>query len=107
MIDSVANRSLRYRPETRTVRGMEANHIGVRRLDHVAVRRADPERTATWYAAVLGLERRLDGAFGADSPVTVGVGECSLSIFPGFQPSFEHLAFEVTEPDLEAATGIL
>src|SRR5256885_10788523 len=86
---------------------MEANLIRVRRLDHVAVQRTDPEHTANWYGAVLGLERRLEGAFGPGSPVTVGMGECSLSIFPGPRPSFEHLAFEVTESELAAAPGVL
>lgn len=78
-----------------------------RALDHVAVRRADPEATAEWYSTVLGLERRFEGAFGENSPVTVGVGECSLSIFRGEPPGFEHVAFEVSEADLASASARL
>lgn len=79
----------------------------VRGIDHVAVRRADPERTAAWYIAVFGLQRRLEGAFGPGSPVTIGAGECSLSIFPGARPSFEHLAFEVDATTMAVAADIL
>lgn len=79
----------------------------VRKLDHVAIRRADPERTASWYSATLGLDRRLEGAFGVRSPVTVGAGECALSIFPGSEPSFEHVAFEMSDRDLTTAEDAL
>lgn len=70
----------------------------VRRLDHVALRSADPRRAARWYQNMLGLEERYVGAFGPESPITVGVGECSLSLFPGTGASFEHVAFEL-DPD--------
>ncbi|MHB8466567.1 MAG: ester cyclase [Acidimicrobiales bacterium] len=67
----------------------------VRRLDHVALRSADPKRASSWYRDMLGLEERYAGIFGPESPITVGVGECSLSLFPGEGASFEHVAFEL------------
>jgi len=76
------------------------------RLDHVALRRPDPEATADWYVDVLGLGRRFEGAFGAASPVTIGVGESSLSLFRG-TVGFEHVAFEVTQAGLDAAADAL
>lgn len=76
--------------------------VRVRRFDHIALRRPDPERTAAWYAAVLGLEPRFVAAFGESSPVTVGAGDCSLSIFPGDSATFEHVAFELTVDELVA-----
>src|SRR5207249_5026924 len=70
----------------------------VRRHDHIELRSTDPDRTASWYRALLRLETRHVDAFGPESPITVGVGECSLSLFPGEHNGFEHVAFEI-EPD--------
>jgi len=81
--------------------------VQVRKLDHVALRRVDPESAATWYASVLGLQRRFEDAFGDASPVTVGVGECSISFFPGEAASFEHVAFEVRADALELVAAQL
>jgi predicted ester cyclase/catechol 2,3-dioxygenase-like lactoylglutathione lyase family enzyme len=89
------------------VMGASQPLVRVRKLDHIAIRCADPERTASWYIAVLGLDRRLEEAFGNGSPVTVGAGECALSIFPGTEPSFEHLAFEIGAHELTAAADVL
>lgn len=81
--------------------------IHVRKLDHVALRRVDPHKAAEWYASFLGLEHRFEGAFGDASPVTVGVGECSISFFPGERATFEHIAFEVRTHELEVIAAHL
>jgi catechol 2,3-dioxygenase len=50
-------------------------------IDHVALAVADVERAATWYADVLGLERRYEGRWN-EVPTFVGKGTTALALFP-------------------------
>jgi catechol 2,3-dioxygenase-like lactoylglutathione lyase family enzyme len=77
--------------------------VEVRKLDHVALRSPDPERTAQWYERTLGLRRCFDGAFGPDSPITVAAGDGALSLVTSTTAAFAHLAFEVDLHALDAA----
>jgi catechol 2,3-dioxygenase-like lactoylglutathione lyase family enzyme len=109
MIELIMDCSWSYRSIGPTVTGVRTGDplVQVRRLDHVALRRADPEAAAAWSVSALGLERRFENAFGSSSPVTVGAGECCLSLFAGDAPSFEHLAFEVAIGELDVIAALL
>jgi len=50
-------------------------------IDHVALAVADVERAASWYADVLGLERRYEGRWN-EVPTFVGKGTTALALFP-------------------------
>lgn len=50
-------------------------------LDHVALAVRDVERSADWYVAVLGFERRFPGMWGG-VPVFVGRGKTAIALFP-------------------------
>lgn len=74
-------------------------------LDHVAIRAADLERSANWYAEVLGLERHLPKAWG-EFPIFMISGKFGVAIFPADTPlaaigkkyrgvKIDHFAFNV------------
>jgi catechol 2,3-dioxygenase-like lactoylglutathione lyase family enzyme len=51
-------------------------------IDHVALAVRDVERSAEWYAAVLGLERLHQGMWNG-IPVFIGKGKTAIALFPG------------------------
>ena len=57
------------------------NMIKLNHLDHVAIRVADMERSAKWYAEVLGLERHLPAAWGK-FPIFMVSGNFGVALFP-------------------------
>ena len=82
-------------------------------LDHVAIAVSDPEASVTWYAQVLGLERKHENVWG-DVPAFMMAGASGLAIFPRRQvpPSagageratgFRHLAFRTDREGFERA----
>jgi catechol 2,3-dioxygenase-like lactoylglutathione lyase family enzyme len=50
-------------------------------IDHVALAVRDVERSAKWYAEVLGFERRHEGMWDG-IPVFIGKGTTSIALFP-------------------------
>ena len=50
-------------------------------IDHVALAVSDPAKSAHWYGAVLGLERRYQEAWG-DYPVMMCAGSTCIAFFP-------------------------
>jgi catechol 2,3-dioxygenase-like lactoylglutathione lyase family enzyme len=81
-------------------------------LDHVAIRCMDPERTAAWYEAVLGLTRYHMKVWGS-YPIFLLAGKTGLAIFPAdSRPSrtlpdrsvrIEHFAFQVDAHNYQIA----
>ncbi|GAA4280269.1 VOC family protein [Gaetbulibacter aestuarii] len=89
------------------------NNIDIRFLDHVAIRVADLETSATWYETVLGLKRYQLPEWG-DFPVFMLSGKSGLALFPAnlkdpeLKPSsknikIDHFAFNVTQDNFEKA----
>ena len=80
--------------------------IKLNHLDHVAIHVEDMERSAKWYADVLGLERHLPEAWG-EYPIFMISGNFGVAIFPISDPSLpaigqkyggrkiDHFAFNV------------
>ena len=86
-------------------------------LDHVALSVGDLARSAEWYRAVLGLERRFQEVWG-DVPVMMCVGNTCLALFPAnsqqpgsSQPeprlAMRHVAFRADAPNFLAAQAEL
>ena len=50
-------------------------------LDHVALAVRDVERSAQWYADVLGFKRQHEGMWDG-VPIFVGNGDAAIAIFP-------------------------
>jgi catechol 2,3-dioxygenase len=50
-------------------------------LDHVALSVRDVERSAQWYADVLGFERQHEGMW-KGIPIFVGNGDAAIALFP-------------------------
>lgn len=55
--------------------------IKLNHIDHVAIHVKDMERSANWYADVLGLERHLPEAWG-EYPIFMDSGNFGIAIFP-------------------------
>ena len=55
-------------------------------IDHVAIGVADVERSANWYADVLGFERRYEGRWDG-VPTFIGKGTTAIALFPARTPN--------------------
>ena len=83
-------------------------------IDHVALAVTDPSKSAQWYQAVLGLERRHQEVWG-DCPVMMCVGDTCVALFPA-KPSqlgdssglsMRHLAFRADRQNFSLAQATL
>ena len=80
-------------------------------IDHVALAVSDVRRSVSWYAAVLGLERRHAEVWG-DMPAIVGAGSTALALFAIAGPpqpppgrdvvAMRHVAFRTDRGGFEA-----
>lgn len=82
-------------------------------IDHVAMSVNDIERSAKWYADVLGFEKRFVNQWGG-VPTFIGLGKTAIALFPARGPSSSkppapepirmlHLAFRADRKNFEAA----
>jgi len=87
--------------------------IDLRFLDHVAIRAADMEKSANWYAETLGLKRYTFEEWGS-FPIFMMAGKCGVAIFPADVSlaaigkeykgaKIDHFAFNVDRENFEKA----
>jgi catechol 2,3-dioxygenase-like lactoylglutathione lyase family enzyme len=94
--------------------GALSSMIALDRIDHVALAVHDVEKSAGWYADVLGFERHYDDVWNG-YPVFVGKGNVALALFPlrgegaanesstREEPRVLHFAFRATRKNFLAA----
>lgn len=91
----------------------QKDKIEIEFLDHVAIRVADIEASASWYEKVLGLKRYQLPAWG-EYPIFLLSGKSGIALFPPntsdtkLDPGsrnikIDHFAFNVTKENFEKA----
>jgi len=88
--------------------------VEIEGIDHVALAVADVERSANWYADVLGFERHYEGRWNG-VPTFIGKGTTAIALFPARTPDAKtaaksahktgmlHLAFRANRKNFLAA----
>lgn len=92
---------------------MTTPNFKIDQLDHVAIRVADLEKSVSWYAKVLGLQKYQLPAWGP-YPIFMLAGKTGIAIFPAnledtkLDPAsknikIDHFAFHVSQEELKKA----